>query len=349
MRGDDAQVHGGEGDDRIDGGPGGDLLYGDEGNDRLASGPGASSILRGGPGDDRLFADDRGTHLIGEDGKDVFFTRSRDTRMDGGDGDDKFAGSDFPDRVDGGAGDDLISLGGGDDVDVRGGPGNDSMHGGPGNDRLHGDEGADVCDGAEGVDHCDGGAPGGPENSASDPDRCTAETMVSCRADGLPERWRVEITGTSTTRTEDHTEDASWELDLVLRAGEPGAAWYVLESGTASGGWQSSGHTEYCSYSGSGGFNDEDWQADLTLLPGELEERDESQYFFDFSAQENGDNTWTCAGETHPAPPLLSVYADTGEGELVPWDRGNPQIVGTETRRSGVTVVRHDWVLSPVR
>jgi Ca2+-binding RTX toxin-like protein len=123
------QATGGDGADRLLGGPGAETLYGGNGAD----------IVRGRGGDDLIFAD------LGAD------------RVEGGGGDDMISGDPVPgdgyysptvrlsrDVLRGGAGNDTIEDPGGDNLieggagidELRGGAGRDVVRGGPGRDRI---------------------------------------------------------------------------------------------------------------------------------------------------------------------------------------------------------------------
>ena len=87
-------LDGGEGNDRVTGGLGGDVLWGEGGNDRLT----------GGAGDDTLFAGD-GNDLADKD--TLFGYEGKDT-LNGGAGDDVIAGQEGDDIITGGAGNDIV-------------------------------------------------------------------------------------------------------------------------------------------------------------------------------------------------------------------------------------------------
>ncbi|WP_460274794.1 Hint domain-containing protein [Celeribacter sp. ULVN23_4] len=99
-------IHGGGGDDYIDGKAGADYLYGDSGDDTIYGGEG-DDYIEGGTGTDTIY---------GEEGDDTIY---------GGDGDDIIDGGDGADTIDGGDGDDTIYLGSGDTV--TGGDGSDTF------------------------------------------------------------------------------------------------------------------------------------------------------------------------------------------------------------------------------
>jgi Ca2+-binding RTX toxin-like protein len=99
------ELHGGAGNDHIEGGAGADTIFGDAGND----------VLEGRGGNDTIF---------GGTGNDV---------LEGGAGNDTLRGEDGDDDLDGGAGNDKLFGGNGDD-DLQGGPGTDEVFGNAGND-----------------------------------------------------------------------------------------------------------------------------------------------------------------------------------------------------------------------
>lgn len=127
-------LHGGDGDDLVDG---------DEGDDDLCGGEGMDEMY-GGDGDDRM---------DGEGGCDT---------MSGGDGDDLMSGSADHDAMDGDAGNDHLGggpgadtlWGGGDDDLLCGNNGFDSLRGKGGDDFLVGGNGYDGGSGGRGHDQC---------------------------------------------------------------------------------------------------------------------------------------------------------------------------------------------------
>jgi Ca2+-binding RTX toxin-like protein len=165
-------LHGGDGNDSLegttlndvlDGGPGDDTLKGEEGSDTLDGGSGADNLL-GGAGNDLINGGDGNDRLRGELGTDSLLTG--DDTLDGGDGDDDIdgesgndlisAGADF-DTVLGGSGNDSLSGGDGPDI-VSGGAGDDTIDGGAGGDDLRGDDGNDTVFGSTEDDVLQGGA-----------------------------------------------------------------------------------------------------------------------------------------------------------------------------------------------
>lgn len=83
-----------EGNDRLDGGEGDDVLYGQGGNDTLIGGPGDDTLL-GGTGNDQLFGGDGDDSLVAGDGNDQLFGGAgNDTLVGGGDNDNLSGGDD---------------------------------------------------------------------------------------------------------------------------------------------------------------------------------------------------------------------------------------------------------------
>ena len=145
-------LQGFDGDDRLIGLSGSDVLEGGEGNDRL-EGRGGADIMRGGNGLD--IADYR----FGESGITVRLDIERGIGGDA-DGDRLFSievvfGTDFDDVLVGAVGinSNLQAFGGNDRV--IGLDGDDVLYGGDGNDNLEGRGGADILRGGDGVDSVD--------------------------------------------------------------------------------------------------------------------------------------------------------------------------------------------------
>ena len=134
-------VAGGSGNDLIITGGGNDTVGGGDGNDTIISGSG-SDVVAGGTGDDFIFAG-KGNDLVdGGDGNDLISgDRGNDTVL-GGSGSDTVFGAQNNDIVDGGAGNDSLF----------GGKENDTVNGGDGNDFISGDRGSDVLTGGDGSD-----------------------------------------------------------------------------------------------------------------------------------------------------------------------------------------------------
>jgi RTX calcium-binding nonapeptide repeat (4 copies) len=122
-------LRGGNGADRLVGGPGNDDLFGDNGADRIDGGKGNDSIA-GGDGADVLVGGDGDDQLDGEAGPDV---------IRGGPGDDWITGGAERNRIDAGPGDDRISSANEIAETVRCGSGRDHVWADP-SDRLVGCE-----------------------------------------------------------------------------------------------------------------------------------------------------------------------------------------------------------------
>ena len=94
-----AEIHGGEGNDTIDGTDGdarSDQLFGDGGNDTI-SGRGGPDVIRGGVGNDTLGGDGGADELFGEEGNDTLDGGTEVDALDGGPGDNTFTRSDGAD------------------------------------------------------------------------------------------------------------------------------------------------------------------------------------------------------------------------------------------------------------
>ncbi|MBM7517248.1 calcium-binding protein [Nocardioides nitrophenolicus] len=245
--GDDRLVTGGAGDDTVDGGEGTDVLRGGPGNDVITLGPGAGGAGYGEDGADTMATGADGQALYGGEGNDVLKTAWARTTLDGQGGDDELHGGPEPDVISGGDGNDRISGGGGDDIELNGG------------------FGIDVCDGGPGRDVCNGGAPGGPENSPTDPDVCTAEVTRSCRGEQLPERWFGTLSGTTYNDYGAGAVDiATWRLRMTLvRQKEfDGKVFYELES--ASGDYTAS-RAGTCTFDAAAAYDQSELWADLRV------------------------------------------------------------------------------------
>jgi Ca2+-binding RTX toxin-like protein len=153
------------GDDNVEGGTGADTIYGDDGNDILDGGSGDDDVyggygddeVIGGLGNDYLAGNSGNDNLTGGDGYDTLEGGSGDDWMSGGADRDFIYGGDGDDCADGGTGDDYIAMGAGNDLAV-GGEGDDEMWGGSGDDKLDGQDGDDSVYGGSGNDLVDGGA-----------------------------------------------------------------------------------------------------------------------------------------------------------------------------------------------
>lgn len=172
-------ITGTEGDDRIIGTPGDDIIFAFGGNDEILSGKG-DDIVCAGPGNDSVRAGDGDDRVFGQAGDDTLRGQRGDDYMNGGvgeddlrgdTGNDTLEGGDDADRLFGDGGNDQLEGGDGDDWlyggaqpdNIRGGEGNDVLSGGSGNDDLSGEAGDDDLRGGAGADHHSGGA---------DTDRC---------------------------------------------------------------------------------------------------------------------------------------------------------------------------------
>ncbi len=185
-----ANLFGGNGNDTLTGGSGGDLLFGQTDNDTLL-GKGGTDFLFGGNGNDVLTGGDGDDQMFGESGNDRMIWNPGDDSdlMEGGSGSDtaevngangaetfaitangarvRFDRVDpAPFALDIGTTENLVlNANGGDDVisasgnlaaliklTIDGGAGNDTINGGNGNDVLLGGDGDDFIDGNQGDD-----------------------------------------------------------------------------------------------------------------------------------------------------------------------------------------------------
>lgn len=183
-------IFGGDGNDRITGGSGADLLFGQAGND-VINGGGGNDLLFGGAGNDTLDGGSGDNQLFGETGDDLMIWNpgggtnlfeggeGNDTaKVNGSNGDETFTITANGTRVrfDGtgaapfsldigttenlvlhaGGGDDVITAGNGlgslISLTLDGGAGNDRIAGGDGNDLLIGGSGDDIVNGGRGND-----------------------------------------------------------------------------------------------------------------------------------------------------------------------------------------------------
>ena len=157
--------HGGEGNDRLTGGPGNDDLRGYGGDDVLTGGAGDDRLagmagideLDGGPGDDTSYGGAGNDRQTGGAGNDRLYGGPGNDQQDGGVGNDRLSGGLGEDQLTGGPGDDT-GYGGPERDLISGGPGNDRLYGGPGNDELDGGAGDDLISGGPGNDWLTGGA-----------------------------------------------------------------------------------------------------------------------------------------------------------------------------------------------
>ncbi len=117
-------MRGGQGEDRITGGAGNNLLQGDEDNDIVNGGAGddtiyggtGDDILNGGDGIDTIYGDNGNDTANGGNGIDFLYGLSGNDVLTGGKDDDVLNGGDGNDRLDGGAGFDYMTGGDGDDT-----------------------------------------------------------------------------------------------------------------------------------------------------------------------------------------------------------------------------------------
>lgn len=191
-------ICGAGGRDRIDPGPGADVIYGHgtilggAGGDRVlvaggdwqrqpglgradpfvgrsvvqlglgddfAVGLAGSETVFGGPGNDIVEGGEGNDRLLGQAGKDDLSGQADADVLDGGGGDDSLAGHAGDDVVRGGPGDDLVLGGYFNSSNERLSPGGgDRLSGGPGRDRLAGGKGHDRVDGGPGPDDLSGGS-----------------------------------------------------------------------------------------------------------------------------------------------------------------------------------------------
>ncbi len=157
-------LHGGDGDDTLNGGNGNDSLFGLSGD----------NTLNGGNGDDELYSRQGDDTLNGGNGNDWLSSSSGDDTLNGGDGDDRLYGGHGHDTLHGGDGNDRLygdsawfrealneddTLNGGDgDDSLHSYSGSDTLNGGDGNDRLFGGRGVSTLDGGNGYDYLRGGS-----------------------------------------------------------------------------------------------------------------------------------------------------------------------------------------------
>jgi len=158
-------VIGTQGDNRLNGGPGNDIIQtfgandviaGGSGNDLIITGGGNDSV-GGGDGNDTIISGSGSDVVAGGTGDDFIFGGKGDDLVDGGDGNDLVSGDRGNDTVLGGSGSDTVFGGQGNDV-VGGGDGNDTLYGGKDNDTVNGGAGNDLISGDRGSDVLTGGA-----------------------------------------------------------------------------------------------------------------------------------------------------------------------------------------------
>jgi Ca2+-binding RTX toxin-like protein len=175
-----------QGNDRIEGGPGNDVLSVDGGNDSLHGGPGSDLVTAEsvaptmtltdstltGAGTDALRSIERASLSYSRDHTPVVFDASQfsgraslfgwnaDDTLIGGAGPNVIDGETHDDRLRGGGGHDVI-LGGYGNDSISGGTGGDDVYGGRENEDLSGDSGRDLLVGGIGMDRLNGGS--GPD------------------------------------------------------------------------------------------------------------------------------------------------------------------------------------------
>ena len=156
----DNTIMGGDGDDKIYGGPGGGDGMGDDSNEDTLMGEGGDDMIWGGAGNDMLFGGDGDDMLVGGAGVDTY---------DGGAGDDMIIADADDTTIDGGEGTDTLSyatleespgertLGGAaDGVTISN---VENIIGSQDDDMINGEDNmANVIEGGEGGDDMDGGA-----------------------------------------------------------------------------------------------------------------------------------------------------------------------------------------------
>jgi hypothetical protein len=135
-------------------------LFGQNGNDYIAgSNTGGNDLIVGGDGDDRLQGlagnDIIWGDNIGNVPGDGFGTGPGRDRLNGGNGNDRLYGGGNLDYVYGENGDDIVYGDDGNDT-IGGGAGLDIVIGGAGNDRANGNAGRDLVIGGDGIDTADG-------------------------------------------------------------------------------------------------------------------------------------------------------------------------------------------------
>jgi Ca2+-binding RTX toxin-like protein len=119
-----AYVFGGNGRDRISGGPGSETLIGGAGGDFLNGNDGDDN-LRGAGGNDKLYGGEGADFIRGDDGNDALDGGMRADTLRGGEGDDLLIGGRNNDKLYGDRDNDTLDGNQGRDI-LYGGPGNDS-------------------------------------------------------------------------------------------------------------------------------------------------------------------------------------------------------------------------------
>ncbi|HEX2827746.1 MAG TPA: calcium-binding protein, partial [Burkholderiales bacterium] len=162
------EIRGGGGEDVINAGPGGDLIYGDRGvGAPVLTAPSADQVdakdfILAGAGDDTVFAEGGDDIALGAEGNDYIDAGTGNDWALGDAGDDVVIGAAGTDTLFGDApslplaqhGTDYLDGGDGDDA-LWGGGGADSLFGGEGNDQLSGDD-TSIPEQYQGADYLDG-------------------------------------------------------------------------------------------------------------------------------------------------------------------------------------------------
>jgi Ca2+-binding RTX toxin-like protein len=144
----------------LSGGAGDDTIALDESNGALPDanlfGGNGDDVLTGGSGGDSLFGQNGDDTLLGQGGTDLLFGGAGNDSLAGGDGDDQMSGGAGDDTILGGDGSDVLLAGPGDDF-VDGDRGNDFALLGSGDDTFRWDpgDGSDVVEGQAGIDTLD--------------------------------------------------------------------------------------------------------------------------------------------------------------------------------------------------
>ena len=136
-------ITGTNGNDRLTGTNGPDVILGLGGND-VIRGLDGDDVICGGAGNDVLSGGDDDDRLFGEGGNDVLAGGEDDDTLNGGDGNDALFGGGGDDTLNGGSGNDVLFGDAGKDG-LKGSSGNDSLVGGADRDGLDGGSGKDKC------------------------------------------------------------------------------------------------------------------------------------------------------------------------------------------------------------
>jgi Ca2+-binding RTX toxin-like protein len=146
------RLYGTPGNDIINGGPGNDKVYGEGGNDIVCGGTGRDKVF-GGPGDDEVYGEEDNDLVEGGPGDDYMTGQAGSDRLIGygmfkgspvADGNDFIEGTYDPDVIVVGGFD--IAYGGGDEDVISSrtpGIGAQRLDGGPDKDRIYGSDGGD--------------------------------------------------------------------------------------------------------------------------------------------------------------------------------------------------------------